>query len=216
MLLKSQYTKSIWYISKCYCVQKNKMCQFCNTRCSCCGASLVCTNAGTACCGLLHFANGSKSKLNPYFCYGKNDWERAQGVINTSSSSPNEVEQERKHTAHNSAPMTPTSRASSSRKLLGAVSKYQLCHSGLCASKQLRGRATPGFVPAHGLSGCAYSQIPLQEHGDWMSLVKAGCSCDADDSTVVSAFASCSTSSVQGISHWRREAVFQLIFINFY
>lgn len=103
---------------------------------------------GTACCGLLHFANGIKMKLSPYLCYGNNDWKRAQAVIKTSSSSKNEVEQERKDIVHNSASMTPTSRASSSRRHLGAVNKYQLCHRGLCMSKQLQDRATPGFVPA--------------------------------------------------------------------
>lgn len=40
------------------------------------------------------------------------------------------MKQETKDIAHNSAPMTPTSRASSSRNL-SAVSTYQLCHAGL-------------------------------------------------------------------------------------
>lgn len=73
----------------------------------------------------------AKLSLTPACAYGKDDWERDKDIINTSSSSQNAVEQERKDIAHNSAPMTPTSRASSSRNLLSAVSKYQLCHSGL-------------------------------------------------------------------------------------
>ncbi|XP_064303184.1 uncharacterized protein LOC135312575 [Phalacrocorax carbo] len=67
-----------------------------------------------------------------------------------SQTEPASEQWSRKDIAHNSAPMTPTSRASSSRNLCSAVSKYQLCHSGL-RKQTITGQShtTPAFVPAH-------------------------------------------------------------------
>jgi len=65
----------------------------------------------------------------------------------------NVVEQERKDIAHDSAPMTPTSRASCSRSLLSVVRKYRLSFWSARANDY-------GAEPHLGLCLCLDEQLP--------------------------------------------------------